>query len=71
MNQANEIGSAVRIFRAANGKMSQAELADRAGLARDTISRIECGTHKPNSATVVKIADALGVEAGLLMGQSL
>lgn len=40
--------------------MSQGELADRAGLARSTINRIEQGHTVPEWDVIVAIADALG-----------
>lgn len=45
---------------------SQAELATRAGLARETISRLENGREQPSWETIRKLADALGYPAGIL-----
>jgi transcriptional regulator with XRE-family HTH domain len=42
-------------------RMSQTELAQDAGLARNTISRIETGSHIPETRTVAAIANALNV----------
>jgi transcriptional regulator with XRE-family HTH domain len=42
--------------------VTQAELADRTGIARATLSRLENGEQRPRISTVRKIADALGVQ---------
>lgn len=41
-------------------KLTQAELAARAGLPQSHISRLESGKHSPSRATLEKIAAALG-----------
>ena len=41
--------------------VTQAELAERAGIAEATLSRIENGLQRPRISTVRKIAAALGV----------
>jgi transcriptional regulator with XRE-family HTH domain len=41
--------------------LSQPELAERAGLARETVCRIETGRRKPMRATIKVLALALGV----------
>lgn len=46
---------------------SQEELADRAGLHRTYISGVERGVRNPTITVVAKIAEALGVEAELLV----
>ena len=40
-------------------KISQRELAERAGLTQAVVSKIEAGTANPTLSTVQKIADAL------------
>ena len=42
--------------------LTQQQLAERAGVNRVTIARIESGTDEPFPTTVRKVADALGVE---------
>jgi transcriptional regulator with XRE-family HTH domain len=42
--------------------LTQQQLADKAGVNRVTIARIEAGTDEPFPTTVRKVADALGVE---------
>jgi len=45
--------------------LQQGELADRAGMAANTLSRFI--RHGGNTATLVKIADALGIHTSVLM----
>jgi DNA-binding XRE family transcriptional regulator len=42
--------------------MRQADLAELAGCSRDTISRLEGERNKPQLATALAIADALGLD---------
>lgn len=42
--------------------LSQAVLAKKAGVTVFTISRLECGRHKPTALTVQKLARGLGVK---------
>jgi transcriptional regulator with XRE-family HTH domain len=46
--------------------MTLGELAEKSGVALNTISRIERGTQMPQAATLHKLAYALGVEVGEL-----
>lgn len=48
--------------------LGQAELAAKAGISVTGLSRIELGQRKPRPSTVRKIAEALGVDAAMLMG---
>ena len=54
------VGNAVRAERERK-KMSQVELADKAGLPQSHISRVENGVHTTTNATIRKIASALNV----------
>lgn len=45
-------------------RMTARGLAERTGLAADTISRLERGENKPDDATVAKISSALGFPEG-------
>jgi transcriptional regulator with XRE-family HTH domain len=54
---------AVRVARA----LSQAELAERAGVSRVAITRLERGDVDARFATIRKLAEALGVEPSDLM----
>lgn len=49
--------------------LSQGDLADRAGLTRATVSRIELGRLQPRFSTVRRLAAALGVEPAELVGE--
>lgn len=48
--------------------LSQAELAERAGLSRHTIIAIETGRTGAQYTTIRSLAEALGVEPAALMG---
>ncbi len=51
-----------------NKRLSQAELARRSGVSQSTISRIEAGeTGGISLANLERLADALGVNAALLI----
>lgn len=62
-----ELGAAIRGARQARG-MSQAELAAMIGTDQAAISRIEKGGCGVGIASYIKIADALGVKLGSLVG---
>jgi len=59
-------GARIRQFRQARG-LTQVELAERAGVDRKTISRIENSRFSPSLINVYAIADALDVEARELL----
>jgi XRE family transcriptional regulator, fatty acid utilization regulator len=59
------IGEEVRRQREELG-LTGAQLAARAGLAPSAVSQIETGKRSPSSMSVMKLADALGVEVGQL-----
>jgi transcriptional regulator with XRE-family HTH domain len=59
------IGEEVRRRREGLG-LTGAQLATRAGMAPSAVSQIETGKRTPSSASVVKLAYALGVEVGQL-----
>ena len=46
--------------------LSQAELAEQAGLTRETVGAIERGTTRPHRTTMRALAGALNVELGVL-----
>jgi transcriptional regulator with XRE-family HTH domain len=56
--------SAIRVCRVLTG-LTQAELAQRAGIRRETISRIERGG-EPQLRVARALADALDLDVGLL-----
>ncbi len=49
------------------GGLTQKELAEKSGVGRDTIQKLETGQRPARPATIKKLADALGVEAEELM----
>jgi putative transcriptional regulator len=51
----------IRALRFAAGEMTQAELADRVGMTRQTIIAIEQGRYSPSLEVAFKIARVLGV----------
>lgn len=55
------IGRRVKELRGERG-WTQAELAERAGLKFQAVSRLERGGQSPTITTLQKIADAFGVE---------
>ena len=57
----SEVGREVRRLREERG-WGQAKLAVEAGMAVSGVSQIENGKRNPNSATLLKLAKALGVE---------
>ncbi len=48
--------------------LSQEQLAEKSGVARDTISKLETGRRKAYPVTVRKLAAGLDVEPRLLLG---
>lgn len=61
------LGAAIREARMKRG-LSQAELAAMIGTDQAAISRIENGSCGVGIASYIKIADALGVKLGSLVG---
>jgi transcriptional regulator with XRE-family HTH domain len=57
------IGEEVRRRREEMG-LTGAQLAARAGMAPSAVSQIETGKRTPSSASVIKLASALGAEVG-------
>jgi len=45
-----------------NAFLSQMEMAEKAGLSKRTVNRLERGLEKPRFRTIRKLAAALGVE---------
>ena len=48
--------------------MSQEQLAERSGVARDTISKLETGRRKAYPTTIRKLAAGLNTEPRMLVG---
>ena len=64
------IGENIRRYRTAAG-LSQEQLADKIGKTRSAISQYESNTTTPYMYVIEKIADALGVEAVDIVGDSV
>jgi transcriptional regulator with XRE-family HTH domain len=56
----------IKELRAGHG-WSQEALAEKAGLARAYLARLEIGRHDPSLRTLVKLAKALKVKVGELV----
>jgi putative transcriptional regulator len=58
----------IRTLRFAAGEMTQAELADRVGLTRQTIIAIEQGRYSPSLEVAFRIARVFGVPLEQVFG---
>jgi putative transcriptional regulator len=56
----SKIKNNIRQFRFENNQMTQAELADKAGVTRQTIIAIEAGQYSPSLELAIRIAKAFG-----------
>lgn len=65
MNTREDFGKKVEEARIVK-RLTQKELADKAGVLQNTISRIENGRFNPGLDILQRIADALGMELGFL-----
>ena len=54
------VTNTIRTLRFARGEMTQAELADRVGVTRQTVIAIEQGRYSPSLEMAFRIAQALG-----------
>ena len=61
MGKPTRVTNEIRALRFAAGEMTQAELADRVGLTRQTIIAIEQGRYSPSLEVAFRIARAFGV----------
>ena len=61
MVKPTRITNALRALRFARGEMTQAELADRVGVTRQTIIAIEQGRYSPTLELAFQIARVFGV----------
>jgi putative transcriptional regulator len=55
------VTNSIHSLRFANGEMTQAELAERIGVTRQTVIAIEQGRYSPSLEMAFRIARALGV----------
>lgn len=58
----NEINNQIRCLRFENGEMTQQQLADKAGVTRQTIIAIEAGKYAPSLTLAFKIARTFNVK---------
>lgn len=65
------VGKRIRALRARRGIMNQEELAYLVGTARQTVSSWERDVFMPDSANLLKLADALRTSVAYLMGEVL
>ena len=61
MGKPTRVTNDIRRLRFANGEMTQADLAERVGVTRQTIIAIEQGRYSPSLEMAFQIAHALGV----------
>ena len=61
MGRPTRVTNAIRALRFAHGEMTQAELADRIGVTRQTIIAIEQGRYSPSLEMAFEIARVFGV----------
>jgi len=59
--KATAITNSIRRLRFERGEMTQAQLAEKVGVTRQTINAIEQGKYSPSLEAAFKIADAFGV----------
>lgn len=62
------LGSAIRAARKQKG-LSQEALAELAGIDRSYMGGIERGEHNLAIMNLLKIADALGIKASMILGE--
>jgi putative transcriptional regulator len=56
-----QVTNSIRALRFAHGEMTQADLADRVGVTRQTVIAIEQGRYSPSLEMAFQIARAFGV----------
>ena len=61
MVKPTKVTNSIRALRFATGEMTQAELADRVGMTRQTIIAIEQGRYSPSLEVAFKIARVFDV----------
>ena len=61
MVKPTHVTNSIRTLRFANGEMTQADLADRVGVTRQTIIAIEQGKYSPSLEMAFQIARVFGV----------
>ena len=64
MVKPTSITNDIRSLRFSNGEMTQAELAERIGVTRQTVIAIEQGKYSPTLELAFQIANVFGVPLG-------
>lgn len=64
MVKPTRVTNSIRALRFSSGEMTQAELADRIGVTRQTVIAIEQGRYSPSLEMAFRIARAFGVDLG-------
>jgi len=62
MGRPTRVTNSIRALRFARGEMTQAELAERVGVTRQTILAIEQGRYSPSLEMAFQISRAFGVQ---------
>lgn len=68
MGKKLEITNNIRKLRFFANEMTQQELAEKAGVSRQTIIAVEAGKYSPSLELAFKIAEAFGVPIGEVFG---
>ena len=68
MGRPTRVTNAIRALRFAHGEMTQAELAERVGVTRQTVIAIEQGRYSPSLEMAFQIAHAFGVPLDQVFG---
>lgn len=63
-----EITNNIRKLRFLAGELTQQQLAEKAGISRQTVIAIEAGRYSPTLELAFRIADAFGVPIGEVFG---
>lgn len=61
MGKSTKVTNSIRALRFAHGEMTQADLAERLGVTRQTVIAIEQGRYSPSLEMAFQIAQAFGV----------
>jgi putative transcriptional regulator len=61
MVKPTRVTNSIRVLRFAHGEMTQADLAERIGVTRQTVIAIEQGKYSPSLEVAFQIAHVLGV----------
>ena len=68
MGKPTRVTNRIRVLRFAAGEMTQAELADKVGVTRQTIIAVEQGRYSPSLEMAFQIAGVFGVRLDDVFG---